>query len=147
MGNQTPPPPQHTQTHTLQWQNKKEENNNKTNVQTSWSRFLIIKWWPEGRGSMMRKHWRAPCSVIKWWPDGVRGREMISTGRCAPGKRNIVRCLKQCGYLWEMSLCKNKDERQIAVELLQLPSKKKWECLHKKKNNTYEHNIEKISHE
>ncbi len=62
----------------------------------------------------MRKHWLVPCSVIKWWPDGVRGRETISTGLCAPGQRNIVRCFKQYGYLRVKLFCKDKAGRQIA---------------------------------
>lgn len=106
-----------TLTHTsmTKSKNKMENDNNKTNVQTSWSRCFIIKWWPEGRGSMMRKHWIVPCSVIKWWLDGVRGREKINTGLCAPGHRNIVRRFKQYRYLWEKLLCKNKNGRQVAI--------------------------------
>lgn len=55
----------------------------------------------------MRKLWLVPCSVIKWWTDGVRGREMISTGLCAPGQRNIVRILS-------VSKLENKDDRKTA---------------------------------
>lgn len=91
---------------------KREKNDNKTNAQISHSRFFIIKWWPEGGGSVMRKHWLLLCSVIKWWPNEVRGREMISTGLCAPGQRKCVRCSQQYGYLWpKMLFCRKMADR------------------------------------